>query len=416
MSLSVLGGAVKNVVDYVYKLKETVTSLDFADGDENTRKKYVKNLLQSSRSINASARQNILHFPILYSDSCDYEMLQELATAIETRNAVLIKIVLETGGIIDMKIGETKGHLIDKIRGRNFSVNENCMSDEEIAAVPGLKEIAEGHLPFDDVYYLDEGISDRGLTKEQIQKIEGKVEEKVRLEDLEIRKSIALNRRQLGKSSATIEKKTIKSEPTIITVEVQYRCGDIIGDTSLIIGVKSLLHRIGSEEFIKFLPKAKFDTSFLLKLARLKTGEISFIKDFLFNISESKKTFLKSKSGSHSWYAKLKRISDVNDFNRMSGKKVIFATVTIVLSMEDVEEMKNRTNGKFDLTQSSEAGRLVESLTLLNLVIIDSALERVWFYDDSISGYEIRPLDYYKKEEKGISKSDLLKTIVSISK
>jgi len=485
--MAVDGGIINDIVKLAGHFKDKVWQPDV---NLDTLRRRIKG---EGRSISRLAKKSIMHFPLIISDSCDFEMASALATAIEYRSAVLVKMVIERIGIINLETGESKEGLISKISGFDmlrdelegwenvpelrslldgdgvFDLSEeignglNCTdidgniliveaapltyADIEkmigIPSTPGGKaarlpkgETAETVLRREvlkmeasysrattpakkvnlerDIDFLNTYLADRvaiEITKKNVERDEAEAD----AEEKAVRAEMARVKGEIGTSWANVEKKTNKAEPLKISVDVEYHTPGFIKNTKFTLGVKTVIHIVPSTEMTKFLPKAKFDMSFLIKLARLWTGETKFFKDFVFNLKEVKDSFRKEKAGKDGWYAKLKRLTSDNSMRRMIGGDVM-STATLAVSMEDVEEMLRETDGKFDLSKSSTAKGVVESLSLLNLVIIDEVNDRIWWYDEADSDFDVKSIDGIKKEDRELTQGDLLKTILAVTK
>jgi len=81
-----------------------------------------------------------------------------------------------------------------------------------------------------------------------------------------------------------------------------------------------------------------------------------------------------------------------------------------------VDEMYRLTEGKFDLYNNGTAREVVNSLSLLNLIIVDEANARVWWYEEADGEYDLKSVEVIRKEDRQISQGDLLKTVLSITK
>ena len=382
-----------------------------ADRKDYTDK--LKRVLRGQSSINKEAKKSIAYYPILASDSCNFEIARSLVNAVEADAAVMTKLVIERIGMIRLDQGQSKSDLVDRVRGFQDIA-------EEVSAIPELKIL-------DERFELGEA-DDDGLNRKSVDGktlLEGNGPYRTPAQqgmddvDKEITKQrlLGLERAtqggRIGDTTAVVEiKKQNKKEPTRVEVEIEYNTGNDVRTAKFAVGVKSLLHTIPSEEIIKFLPKAKSDTSFLIRLAKLYTGEIKFWKDFVLTLGDIKDSFDKQKAGTNKWFYKLKRLTSGNNMARFRGKKGLMPTATLAISMEDAEDLFRKTSGKFDVRTKYTAEQLIKSLSLLNLVIIDEGSERVWWYSDISEDFDMYTLDDLERLEKSSMNKDLLKALV----
>jgi hypothetical protein len=577
-----VGGVVKNITDIFYQLKRAFGENGTHTPEGFQDKVFKKALETRVKGINHIAAKSTLDFPVIFSDAVPIEIVEDVAKSVERRNAIYVKVIMEMHGLIDVTKDQTKGDLVNLLKGMEI-MRESGVESETLMMHPSTRKLLEGVLgkngspigftnpeplveaqytefPDDKELYtfvneanwlLNESrnssfdkrqqrltdllndLNDKNSTfttkeresmekerdtilqglasevgvdfnfdtvdtrrsnpllsydeklaqlqvqydaatdqyqKEKIQKhidqvsfvrskvldstndqIESNIgiekvklqnrlkadEEAHRLSDERENKKLdnlgarklnkhsgdpSLNKKDhntgIGNSRAEIQKRINGLEPTLVTVTVQYRTPYTAGDTSFTILVKALSHIVPSEEFVKFLPKAKFDMSFLIRIAKLYTREIKFWRDFIFNLGEIKNLFDKSQSGTFGWYGKLKRQTDINNMKRLSnrGTDVVLPTSSIVITLDEVEEIFRLSKGKVDLNTSRQVRQLVESLSLLNFIIVDVANKRIKWFDDTQEGFEVRDLDALSKEDKSLTHKDLLKVVLNATK
>jgi hypothetical protein len=111
---------------------------------------------------------------------------------------------------------------------------------------------------------------------------------------------------------------------------------------------------------------------------RWTTGEISFFKDFLLNIKETKADVTDYKRGSSVWWSSLKRrkrLSNMRD--TMFLDKQILPNATIVISAEEVEFIKSEFG--FDLFNPIFFNKILNTYFLLGFVIVDNSAQMAHF-------------------------------------
>ena len=457
------------IIGSIFGLVDELTSLrNSLDNNDITTRKYLSNLKNRTTNINKEASKSILAFPVFCSDSCDYDLAARLASAMEFRNAVLVKLIIERIGLIRFDKNETKETLINRVKGfedvRGFK--EDSVIYENMTNLPSLYSVFKNP-KFDMGIFCEEmdlnlnmvdgkrlvlnegdGPSKAEFTRalnvmDQLKQSEVRGSKVTRPSatdvykaelTLQFEKDIAAsikkenddkeskekiiddfnNQPNVGGTVVKIDpKKYNKLEPLKMEVEVEYASENQTRTTKMTLGVKSVVHTIPSEEVTKFLPKAKFDMSFLIKLAKLYTGEISFWKEFVLNLGEIKGGFDKHKAGENKWFFKLKRLTDTNNYKKIFNRKTVMPTVTLAISMEDVEEMLRETNGRFDLTNPSTVYDLINTLSLLNFVILDEARERVWIYEEDEKDFNILTPEDLRQEKEEISQRDLMKVLLT---
>jgi len=431
---------INEIVNNVMKLYRVFGEM--LENGMNPKKAWQK-LSSQKGSIAREASKSIYEFPVLCSDSCSYELARAVTDSVQARCAVYTKIVFERIGLVKVMEGETKDQMISKLKGYSFKMDEDAENDGPIpGTLPLLREWHGTPLPdiglnmgtvdggvihegkktvskgprMTDGQYDPQAMSEKeynvylGRRREEIAALEHK---KLEIEELKVK-----DHPKMGKTVADIIPDKRRSNPTTLKVTIEYATPNNVTVTSFTVGVKAILHPIPSNELVKFVPKAKFDMSPIIRLAQLTTGEISFVSDFLLGLDLIKKDVSgKKAAGSGAWYAKLKNLTRENRVDKVVNVgRGSMPTATIVVSMDDVDEMLRSTRGKFDLREPKAAKMIVRSLSLMGLVITDEANERVWWYEDTHRGYAFYSIKDLKAENKGMSEKDLLKVLIAVNK
>lgn len=388
-------------------------------------------------SLIKEARKSIYEYPVLISDSCSADIGRKVTEVVQLNNAVLTKLIFERAGLVNADEYESKEDLIQTFHGFRYleeglqpgtlftnDVNDSGLNmktvDNKVVlteAPPDFSKMTKKEYEL----YLDR--------HRDVEDINSKIMERRKQVEANIalnkEKALGARRGTLGNTFAEINTELKQLTPTMITVNFQYKTDAGIFDGSFSVGIRAMMHIIPSDEVVKFLPKAKFDISPLIRLVQLTTGEISFIKDFIFNIDRIHKGMTQKTAGKDKWYARLKEYTMDAKMNRlfasgsMDKRQVSFykmPTATLAISMEDVDEILRVTKGKLDLRQAAAARVIAESLSLLSFVIIDEATEAVWWLDDGNLGYAIYKIKDLDEKSKGLSEKDLLKAIIAINK
>lgn len=234
-----------------------------------------------------------------------------------------------------------------------------------------------------------------------------------RLEDLKVEKGKARDAGRIGNSRITIEQKINKAQPLIIQCEVEWVSEYAIQPARFSVGVKSALHVVPGSEIVKFLPDSRYNGKFIVKLAKLFSGEISFFREFLLHIDTIEGYFDKNMRGQNSWYTRLKRMGDFNATNTAIGQ-FYMPTATLVVSMLDVDEIFRLSKNKINFLDSNIVENTMHHLCLLNFIIVDESSEKVLWYDERSRSFDTYSSDDLENEVKsGISKNDALKMVVA---
>lgn len=235
-------------------------------------------------------------------------------------------------------------------------------------------------------------------------------EEKRRLEaekakmKMEIDKANAEFRaRAIVKLADNDVKKCNELVPTTLSVTLQQIKGDNIGgNVTFVLGIKGLMHPVNSEEMVSNLLDGYKDGNKFFNFLRWTSGEISFLKDLLFNVDGIKEDVIKKHSKGSHWWTTLKRNKNMAKIKNLYGKNRILPNATIVCSMEEVMEIKDTYN--VDLMDPRCIRRLMDRYFLLGFVVVDESQELCYFMFDGEN--EHHALSFKGLEKENNNKND----------
>lgn len=199
-------------------------------------------------------------------------------------------------------------------------------------------------------------------------------------------------------------KKANELVPTTLLVTLQLLKGNNFGgNQNFVIGVKGLMHPVNSPEMISNLLDGFKSGNKFFNFIRWTTGEISFLKDLLFNVNGIKDDVIKkhSKGGSH-WWTTLKRRKALAKTKNAFGKSKILPNATIVCSMEEIMEMKDAYG--VSLMDPKNIKKIMDRYFLLGFVIVDDSQELCYFIFDGESEYQA--LSFKGLERENSNKND----------
>lgn len=203
-------------------------------------------------------------------------------------------------------------------------------------------------------------------------------------------------------------KKANELTPTMMVVNFVYKENETSEAVyqQLIVGVKAKLYEVEPMDVINKLITKHADSNLLLKLVKVNTRQISFVKDFLFAIDDAKLYALsKSRKGStNKLFKVLERRALGSRASRTLGMKDYCKAITsLVISQEEAEEL---LKNNIDVSNPKVIRSIMEQLNLISFAIIDESSESVKFiFDTGDDIYETIPLSKLEKEQKdGMSK------------
>lgn len=203
----------------------------------------------------------------------------------------------------------------------------------------------------------------------------------------------------LPKSANTLKdlsKDFTKLEPTMIELEFFVRNGDDSQMRRAVIGVAAAPRSIPSDIMRANVIKAMQHDNTGFKFISWTRGEQKVVKDFIFNVSNIKEDAM-AKSKYDKWFAALrKRKRNSKAFK--GSKTTINPLTSLVLTKNDVALIK-QTSG-FDLLDEHVAAKLMDSLYLLCIMVVDTDTDLVSTLLDGNQYYTETTIEHLKKANK----------------
>ena len=229
------------------------------------------------------------------------------------------------------------------------------------------------------------------------------------MQDVESQVNV-LSRRLLD----TDVKKANEMQPTLMIV--QYNEMDVDGKIydkkSFVAGVKARLISVDSNDMVeRLIAKNRTKVNFL-NFIRATTGEISFVKDFLFCVGQAKinaKNAVKKGPAASMWNT-LENLSIKNNWNRLRKKGNDASCITtLVINQETVNILKKEYD--FDLERINNARMIMDAYNLLGIVIADESIEVVKFLYNGNNVFEQQAYSYLERESNDNSYKKVINLI-----
>ena len=394
---------------------------------------------KNNDSLAKKAKEGILQFPAICSNSLDTDTLSMASKALERNYATFAQIVYTMNCVAQVDEIKGVGDFINK-----FHTNIGNTGTIDVLNL-ALKEALEDYSQTELDGMVLETILCKGSTNTIIHENSINLKEYMSgfnldvLNDLfipaDIRKEIIeeniaynKNHRKYGDILLEAEdeknpnlnrivipskvldnnelKKANELVPTTLTLRINFmdKNGNLAGERTFNIGVKVTLHPASSEEIINNLCSAR-DTGFF-KFIRWTTGELSLVKDVLLNLNEIKLDVVNKTAGKSGWFSTFKRLKAkstiLSKFSK--GAQGFHPLGTIIISMDEAEIIKNKSG--LDLTRVSDVKKVMDKFMLLGFVILDPATQTAMFIFDDSPDFEMQPFSGLKREGNG-SNTDL---------
>lgn len=214
-------------------------------------------------------------------------------------------------------------------------------------------------------------------------------------------------------------KKANEMQPTMMLVNfyVNDRDRDLNVAQQFVCGVKSKLYAVESSDIINKIITKHVDSDILLKLVKVSTREISFVKDFLLGLDEARLDALsKSRKGSASRIFKaLERRAIKGKIRRsLRMENSAKAISALVISAEEAEELKKYEN--IDVYQPRTIVPIMEKLNLLYFVVVDTTAESVNIITDGETEYESYSFTSLERESSDAAYKKVVNLITKVAR
>ena len=199
------------------------------------------------------------------------------------------------------------------------------------------------------------------------------------------------NQRQLQHLMDNDVKKSNELVPTLLHVRIYPVDKDSAKELppiDFVVGIKATLHPVPSDEMITNICRGVKNEDVLFNMLRWTTGEISFLKDFVFGINEIKIDAMNASHKSSKWWTMLKRRKAMAKIKNFVFPNKLLPNATIVITQEEVNTIKEVYG--YDLENLSIIDKLMSNYFLIAFVIVDPALQRVKFLFDGRTQFEMQ--------------------------
>ena len=185
------------------------------------------------------------------------------------------------------------------------------------------------------------------------------------------------------------------------------------GTMDFIIGIKSTLHPVSSEEVVSNIVSAVKTRGKIFNFIRWTTGETSFLKDFVFNVNEMKNDVANRSAGSSHWWIALKRRRALSKLKNIAMfKNQLLPNASIVVSMDEVNYIKSEFG--YDLMDSKFVSKVMDQYFLLSFVVVDTASQVTHFLFDGSNDFQSVSFSGLEREGKGIGGGNDLKDVLKL--
>lgn len=182
-----------------------------------------------------------------------------------------------------------------------------------------------------------------------------------------------------------------------IRLSVVNSADEFVQYMDIVVGIKTVLHLVDTDDMISNLEKALQNRSGLFRFLRWTTGEISLVKDLLLNMDDLRFDAANQNAGKSPLFGNLKRMKrrgvGMSGFAMPHG---LIPNATLLVTSYEVDHMKN-TYG-IDMREESVAKKLMEGLDLMTFIICDDGVGTVDILYDGDATFQTYALESIERE------------------
>lgn len=385
----------------------------------------------NTKSIARGAKDATFQFPCLMVNSAPIDMANVTARTLDQVYASFTQTWLSMNSMFDITIDPTplsylkKLHQNLKLEGLEVSEDEMDSYMEKVydgsyrlymnpeqtygilfnAADHATKEMMESHKEL-----LSEYMSDFNLAPIQVMEaddvnpeyqfgkavLQGEIERN-RLD----RQNQRLQQSNAGRAPVMLNDRDVKKSNDMMPYGIQVRLiaindkKEFVQYIDFIVGVKTILHPVDSDDMIDNIARAVQNRSLAFKFLRWTTGEISLIKDIILNLNEIKSDAVNRSNGKSPFFNTLKRLKNKKiGVSNLTVPHAMIPNATIVITSYEADYLKN--NLAIDVRNDVVAKKLINSLFLMAFIILDEGTNTIsvlYDADDTFQTYALETLE-----------------------
>lgn len=360
------------------------------------------------KSIAASAEDSIFQFPALVSNVCPVNMAVGITKLLDRTYASFVLMVLSQIANVDISLYRTPVQFLKSVH-QNMRLENASEDEEDLESVfenfyDGKAAIAVNHhrhiavvfegvrpektnvkrLNYEATKEFLSGYDLNSVTmteapisrEDMVNSVLDNAAKRTLRDDISLRQKISS-----GHSAPTLMDRDVKKANDMQPYALQVRM-NVINENNefveywdVVVGVKTVLHLIKSDEIIENIVRVVQNRGVLFNMIRWTTGEISFIKDLLLHIDDIKFDEANRAKGYSAWFPTLKRLKDKKLTVRDFKVNQVVPNASLVISSADVDVLEQRYG--INVKDTAIATKLMDKLFLMTFVILDDATQTI---------------------------------------
>lgn len=390
----------------------------------------VDSLKLSSKTIARGAKDSTFQFPCIVSDTVPVDMAYTTAKTLDKVYAAFAQTWLSMNSMFDITLdptplaylkrihqnlslesvtpdeGEMEKYLEKVYDGdyklfmnedKNFGVLFNVAESGVKKLYEDNKELLREYMSDFDLKPFDTYTEDSSDFINMSDVIDGM--QRAKMDEKRIRELQASNARKTPR----LTDRDIKRSNDMLPYGIEVRLiavndkKEFVQYIDVIIGIKTVLHTMKSEEMVDAIVKTLQNKNVVFKFLRWTTGEISLVKDMILNLDELKMDATNRSNGKAPFISSLKRLKERKfGISNFTVPHKLIPNSTLVLTISDVDYIKD--NYAIDLKDARTALKLIDVLFLMGFIYLDDASDIMYAIYDGDRSYQEFSMDMLDRE------------------
>ena len=204
-------------------------------------------------------------------------------------------------------------------------------------------------------------------------------------------------------SSPKLTERELKRANDMIPYGIQCRMmavndkNEFVQYMDFIIGVKTVLHLVKSDEMIDNIVRTLQNQSVLFKFLKWTTGEISLFKNLILDLDNIKFDASARSNGKNPWFSTLRRLKDHRlKFRNGTVPTIVVPNSTIVITNYESDYIEKTTG--IDIRKPEITKKIMKNMFLMTFAIIDDASRTIDIFYDGSDDYQTYALETLERE------------------
>lgn len=395
-------------------------------GPETVHK--INSMKLNKKSIAQRAKDATFQYPCLVSNSISLDMANTIARTLDQVYASFTQTVLSMNSMFDITIDPTPldylkrlhqnlklesvdstsiDSYIDKIYNGDcrLYMNEECtegmifnVTDKE------SKRLYEANMELLNEYMSEFNLLPIELVKEDdtsgpYDLLNAVVDSQIEKNERDKRKE-QMQQTDRKQAPKMLLDRDLKRSNEMVPYGIQVRLialndkKEFVQYVDFIVGVKTILHLVQSNDVVENIAKALQNQSVMFKLLKWTTGEISLFKSLILNLDEIKDMASAKGNKKSPFFQTLKRLKHQKmGVNNLTIPHGIIPNATLCISSYEAEQLMDKYG--IDVLSDATAKKILSSLFLMAFIVMDDGsgiVSIMYDGDDTYQSYSIESL------------------------